>query len=45
MGTNALRNLPPHMFLHIVYWLVVYVNFTQAGVIIEKGASLEKIPS
>jgi hypothetical protein len=27
-----------------VYWLFLYVNLTQAGVITEKGASLEEIP-
>jgi hypothetical protein len=28
----------------IVYWLVLCVNLTQAGVITEKGASLEEMP-
>lgn len=27
------------------YWLVLCVNLTQAGVVTEKGTSLEKIPS
>jgi hypothetical protein len=27
-----------------VYWLVLCVNLTQAGVIMEKGASLEEMP-
>jgi len=28
-----------------LYWLVLCVNLTQAGVITEKGASLEEMPS
>jgi hypothetical protein len=28
----------------IVYWLVLGVNLTQAGVITEKGASVEEMP-
>jgi hypothetical protein len=28
----------------MVYWLVLCVNLTQAGVITEKGASLEEMP-
>jgi hypothetical protein len=28
-----------------VYWLVLCVNLTQAGVITEKGASLEEMPT
>jgi hypothetical protein len=28
-----------------VYWLVLSVNLTQAGVISEKGASIEEMPS
>ena len=31
--------LPPYL-----YWLVLCVNLTQAGVVIEKGASLEEMP-
>jgi hypothetical protein len=27
----------------VVYWLVLCVNLTQAGVIIERGASLEEM--
>jgi hypothetical protein len=27
-----------------VYWLVLGVNLTQAGVITEKGASVEEMP-
>jgi hypothetical protein len=27
-----------------LFWLVLYVNLTQAGVITEKGASLEEMP-
>jgi hypothetical protein len=27
-----------------VYWLVLCVNLTQAGVITEKGASIEEMP-
>jgi hypothetical protein len=30
--------------LLLVYWLVLCVNFTQAGVITKKGASLEEMP-
>jgi hypothetical protein len=29
---------------NIAYWLVLCVNLTQAGVITEKGASLEEMP-
>jgi hypothetical protein len=29
---------------NIVYWLVLGVNLTQAGVIIEKGASFGEMP-
>jgi hypothetical protein len=29
---------------NIMYWLVLCVNLTQAGVITEKGASLEEMP-
>jgi hypothetical protein len=28
----------------LLYWLVMCVNLTQAGVITEKGASLEEMP-
>ena len=28
----------------VVYWLVLCVSLTQAGVITEKGASLEEVP-
>jgi hypothetical protein len=27
-----------------LYWLVLFVNLTQAGVITEKGASVEEMP-
>jgi hypothetical protein len=30
--------------LFLVYWLVLCVNLTQAGVITQKGASLEEMP-
>jgi hypothetical protein len=29
---------------HLLYWLVLCVSLTQAGVITEKGASLEEMP-
>jgi hypothetical protein len=32
------------VFVWAVYWLVLCVNLTQAGVITEKGASLEEMP-
>jgi hypothetical protein len=32
------------MKIELVYWLVLCVNLIQAGVITEKGASLEEIP-
>jgi hypothetical protein len=28
----------------VLDWLVLYVNLTQAGVIAEKGASVEEMP-
>ena len=31
-------------FTRLLYWLVLCVNLTQAGVITEKGASLEEMP-
>jgi hypothetical protein len=30
--------------IRMVYWLVLCVNLTQAGVFTEKGASLEEMP-
>jgi hypothetical protein len=43
--------IPPEVLLlsrivlaTLVYWLVLCVNLTQAGVITEKGASLEEMP-
>jgi hypothetical protein len=35
---------PPTKECTHVYWLVLCVNLTQAGVIIGKGASVEKMP-
>jgi hypothetical protein len=29
---------------HLLYWLVLLVNLTQAGVITEKEATLEEMP-
>jgi hypothetical protein len=34
----------PTLDLRVWYWLVLYVNLTQAGIITEKGASLEEMP-
>jgi hypothetical protein len=31
-------------YFNLLYWLVLCVNLTQAGVITEKGASLEEMP-
>jgi hypothetical protein len=31
-------------FGYMLYWLVLCVNLTQAGVITEKGASVEEMP-
>jgi hypothetical protein len=30
---------------HLLYWLVLCINLTQAGVITEKGASVGEVPS
>jgi hypothetical protein len=44
---NVSVPIPPNYIslelLH-VYWLVLCVNLTQAGVITEKGASVEEMP-
>ena len=29
---------------HLLYWLVLCINLTQAGVITEKGASVGEVP-
>jgi hypothetical protein len=45
--TNILCNIHLcilQLYLYRMYWLVLCVNLTQAGVIIEKGASGEKMP-
>jgi hypothetical protein len=41
-GSKPVKNIPP-MPSH-VYWLVLCVNLTPAGVITEKGASVEEMP-
>jgi hypothetical protein len=41
---RVLNLLCKKFFVTPMYWLVLCVNFTQAGVITEKGTSLEKMP-
>jgi len=50
-GVNDCRSLQQkgwehrfHFQVYVLYWLVVCVNSTQAGVITEEGASLEEMP-
>ena len=43
-GGNKNKNTFTLIALTSLCWLVLCVNLTQAGVITEKGASLEKMP-
>jgi hypothetical protein len=41
---SPLTIAPVLFLLNCLYWLVLCVNLTQAGVITEKGASVEEMP-
>jgi hypothetical protein len=43
-GYTITRPIRTLSLLYCVYWLVLCENLTQAGVITEKGASLEEMP-
>jgi hypothetical protein len=43
LSVNQFRN-PTILKSRTLYWLAVCINLTQAGVITEKGASLEEMP-